>query len=193
MFLIVMLSFAIVSEVSAISLEDAEPDESGLDVKFHSADSKIHSERLIEVSHEPVEESNDISHSNSNQTPLKDVYNNIPVNKNLYEHNPAIDKNQKHFDSGVIMKVDLKDTIHFKTFETDSSNALDNETSHLANDVTSKLIGLYNVSQYIGISKIRSCAEHSYAGKYGGLIQFDMDLHFKNHSISSLSKHLHIG
>lgn len=193
MFLIVMLSFAIVSEVSAISLDDAEPDESGLDVKIHSPDSKMPGERFIEVSHVPVEDAIDISHSNNNQTPLNDVYNNTDGNKNLYEHNISADENQKHFDPGVIMKVNLNDTIHFETLETDSSNTLDNETAHLANDVISKLIGMYNVSQSLEVSKIRSSAEHSCAGKNGGLIQSNMGLHFKNHSISSLSKHPHIG
>lgn len=86
MFLIVMLSFAIVSEVSAAALDDAEADESGLKVPFESADSaETSGERFGGV---PVEYSMDGSHSHNDQTSFGDV----PLereNKNLYELKPA--------------------------------------------------------------------------------------------------------
>ncbi|WP_407381567.1 hypothetical protein [Methanobrevibacter sp.] len=145
MFLIVMLSFAIVSEVSAISVDDAEPGESGLNVENHSTDLKIPSERSVDVGHESVENDNDISHLNNNQTPFKDVYNKTNNHKTLYEQNQTF-----HENHGEKMKnlpnFELK---HLKNPEIDSSYLLEKHISHLASEVTSKLIGLYNVSQAV--------------------------------------------
>ena len=49
MFLIVMLSFAVVREVSAIAVDEAEPAESGLnesEESFNSSNLQIHCERF---------------------------------------------------------------------------------------------------------------------------------------------------
>ncbi len=142
MFLIVMLSFAIVSEVSAISVDDAEPGESGLDVGNHSADLKMPGERPLETDHKFVEYNNTDLHSNNSQTPLEDVYNKTDDYTNLYEQNQAF--HEKHGEK--MKNLPNFELEHFKNPKVNSSYILEKNISHLASEVTSKLIGLHNVS-----------------------------------------------
>ena len=91
LFLIIMLSFAIVSEVSAVAVDEAEPAESGLNEEygsFHSSDPQIPSERFHEVSQGSFDDSVDAPHSDNNQNSLRPVPGGTNENMNLYEQMP---------------------------------------------------------------------------------------------------------
>ena len=146
MFLIVMLSFAIVSEVSAVALDDAEAGESGLngpDGSFNSAGPQVPSERLHNVSDGPVGD----PHSN-NQTSLNEVSYETDEHMNLYEQNHEkshdsgiqdID-NKRDFRQGEKMRPDLRFD------ETAAPGFVDNESCEVISDVISELIGMDNIS-----------------------------------------------
>lgn len=148
MFLIVMLSFAIVSEVSAVALDDAEIGESGLngpDGSFNSTGQEIPSERLHKVSDGPVGD----PHSNNNQTSLNDVSYETDEHMNLYElknheksHDSGIQDidNKRDFRQGEKMRPDLRFD------ETAAPGFVDNESSEVISDITSELIGMDNIS-----------------------------------------------
>ncbi|MBE6505662.1 MAG: hypothetical protein E7Z73_07995 [Methanobrevibacter millerae] len=146
MFLIVMLSFAIISEVSAVALDDVETGESGLngpDGSFNSAGPQIPSERLHKVSDGPVGD----PHSN-NQTSLNDVSYETDEHMNLYEQN-----HEKSHDSGIQdigNKGDFSqgEKIHpdSRFDETAAPGFVDNRSCEVIGDITSELIGMDNIS-----------------------------------------------
>ncbi len=155
MFLIVMLSFAIVSEVSAVALDDAEPGESGLNGpngSFNSSGPQFPDERLHKVSDGPVDDTLDNPHSN-NQSSLKDVSFETFKNMNLYEHSHEKshdagiqdNDNRKYFDGkdlrqGEIMRPDLRFD------ETHAPGFVDNKSCEVISDITSELVGMDNIS-----------------------------------------------
>lgn len=94
MFLIIMLSFAIVPEVSAVACDDAEPAESGLNKSFNSSDLPILDERSHEV-FQGHDDAVDNSYSNNNQTSLSEVSKETHENKNLYEMGYGMPLGQK--------------------------------------------------------------------------------------------------
>ena len=155
MFLIVMLSFAIVSEVSAVALDDAEPGESGLNGpngSFNSSGPQFPDERLHKVSNGPVDDTLDNPHSN-NQSSLKDVSHETFENMNLYEHihEKSHDEgiqdidNRKYFDGKDFMQGEkMRPDLRFD--ETHAPGFVDNETSEVISDITSELIGMDNIS-----------------------------------------------
>ena len=174
MFLIVMLSFAIVSEVSAAAVDDAEPGESGLNADIHPTDSHSPGERLS------VEDVN-TSHSNNDQTSQGIVPVKTPEQKILYEHKPA---GHEKMDN-------LQNIVEFAKI---NSSAINND---LIEDITSKLIGLDNVSVILknderynseippkfngvlpqNMENIMDFYEfNDPVGNEGDLIQFDVDL-----------------
>ena len=88
-FLIIMLSFAIVSEVSAVEIDDAEPPESGLNGPhrlFNPAGPQMPSERFHEASNGSVGYTINNHNSNINRTSLSDVPSGTAEHKNLYEY-----------------------------------------------------------------------------------------------------------
>lgn len=137
MFLIVMLSFAIISEVSAAALDDAEPEESGLKVPIESEGTSC--ERLVDV---PGEHSMDDIHSHNDQTsfgcaPLE------RENKNLYELKPAA--HEAEINNAIEgEKMNNSPIIDLNV----SHSGFDENIPHIkekTNDIMSVLIGLDNI------------------------------------------------
>lgn len=156
MFLIVMLSFAMISEVSAVALEDAEPGESGPKGpygSFNSTGSLIPGERLHEVSDEPVDDTLNNPHSNNT------YQNNVPfgttVTMNFYEQHHEKPLEQKSHDgekAKMCMKKAFENNegekmnLNLRFDQIDAPEFADNGFSEVIGDVMSDLIGMENLS-----------------------------------------------
>lgn len=160
MFLIIMLSFAIISKVSAAPSDDAEPCESGLNVAVKSVNSTetgMHGEGSFLASSVPV------NHSGNNQTSLRNAAFAENENKNFYEqmlekHN-ALDKiNASIINQKQMSEFDYKKTVdcnrnaqcekmeNFLNSTQSLSKSAESVTPHKLDYVFTELIGMNNIS-----------------------------------------------
>ena len=199
MFLIIMLSFAIVSEVSATSTDDAEIGESSLNaeiVSIYSTETGISGERFHEVSDVFVVDA--INHSDNNQTSLRDAPYGVYANKNLYEQEPTdyIYPGEKMEN---LSDLNLNNTLNLILDNEITSIFSANSISDVTNNVLSKLIGLDNISVVFKNSKKdqfilsdfngilpkmikmnNPFIPDDFVGKTGNLSKFDRDLSFNS-------------
>jgi hypothetical protein len=170
-FLIIMLSFAIVSEVSAVEIDDAEPPESGLNGPhrlFNPAGPQIPSERFHEVSDGSVGDTINNQNSNINRTSLNDVPSGTVEHKNLYEHvnhenshdsdcqnsvdfpikekSHNINSSEAFGENGIDHGEKMKDVPNQDFDRTMPRELVENQFSEGIDEITSNLIGMESAS-----------------------------------------------
>lgn len=159
-----MLSFAMVSEVSAAEIDDAEPPESGLNGLhrlFDPTDPLMPSERFHEVSNGSVGGTINNQNSDMNRTSLNDVPSGT-VHKNLYEY--VNHENSHDLDCQNNSDFPLKEKSHnINKYEAFGENDVDHIQKHgcdktmprglvenqfreVIDNITSELIGMESVS-----------------------------------------------
>lgn len=156
MFLIVMLSFAMVTEVSAVESDDAEPGESCLNGphgSFNSYGPPIPSERLDEVSYGSNDDTLNNPHSNNSKTSIGDVPSGTDENMNLYEssHDETHELEGHNIDE--IITFDGKDikegeimNPHLRFNEFNPPRPVYRQSLEGISEFTSQLIGANNLS-----------------------------------------------
>ena len=166
-----MLSFAIVSEVSAVEIDDAEPPESGLNGPhrlFNPAGPQMPSERFHEASNGSVGYTINNHNSNINRTSLNDVPSGTVEHKNLYEHvnhenshdsdcqnsvdfpikekSHNINSSEAFGENGIDHGEKMKDVPNQDFDRTMPRELVENQFSEGIDEITSNLIGMESAS-----------------------------------------------
>ena len=191
-----MLSFAIVSEVSAVEIDDAEPPESGLNGPhrlFNPTGPQMPSERFHEASNGSLGDALNNQNSNINRTSLSDVPSGTAEHKNLYEH----ENHENYHDSDGRKNTDfpIKEKSHnINNSEAFGENSIDhgekmknapnqdfdktmprglveNQFSEGISEITSELIGMENIS--VAFKNLRRDAFNS-SSEFNGVMHQEL-------------------